>query len=109
MNSSGDVSDEEIKNYIEANRSVAEKAKTSDEMRDFNRVYKENGGGVLGFIKGVVESPTIVPAIFVSSMASQLGAVTKSEEVALAAAAGAGTGAAVGSVVPGIGDRKSVV
>ena len=103
MNSSGDVSDEEIKNYIEANRSVAEKAKTSDEMRDFNRVYKENGGGVLGFIKGVVESPTIVPAIFVSSMASQLGAVTKSEEVALAAAAGAGTGAAVGSVVPGIG------
>jgi hypothetical protein len=103
MNSSGDVSDEEIKNYIEANISVAEKAKTSDEMRDFNRVYKENGGGVLGFIKGVVESPTIVPAIFVSSMASQLGAVTKSEEVALAAAAGAGTGAAVGSVVPGIG------
>ena len=103
MNSSGDVSDEEIKNYIEANRSVAEKAKTSDEMRDFNRVYKENGGGVLGFIKGIVESPTVVPAIFVSSMASQLGAVTKSEEVALAAAAGAGTGAAVGSVVPGIG------
>ncbi len=103
MNSSGDVSDEEIKKYIEANRSVAEKAKTSDEMRDFNRVYKENGGGVLGFIKGVVESPTIVPAIFVSSMASQLGAFTKSEEVALAAAAGAGTGAAVGSVVPGIG------
>eukprot|EP01046_Picozoa_sp_COSAG06_P013155 COSAG06_NODE_791_length_12277_cov_3.863607_2_plen_2523_part_00 len=103
MNSSGDVSDEEIKNYIEANRSVAEKAKTSDEMRDFNKVYKENGGGVLGFIKGVVESPTIVPAIFVSSMASQLGAVTKSEEVALAAAAGAGTGAAVGSIVPGIG------
>ena len=88
MNSSGDVSDEEIKNYIEANRSVAEKAKTSDEMRDFNRVYKENGGGVLGFIKGVVESPTIVPAIFVSSMASQLGAATKSEEVALGAGAG---------------------
>ena len=103
MNSKGDVSDEEILKYIEANKSIAERAKTSDEMRSFNEIYEQNGGGVLGFIKGVVENPTVVPAIFVSSMASQLGAVLKSEEVAAAAAAGAGVGAAAGSIIPGIG------
>jgi hypothetical protein len=37
----------------------------SDEMKDFNRVYDENGGGAFGFLMGVIESPTVLPSLFV--------------------------------------------
>jgi len=47
-----DTPDEDIVNWIEANKKVASENMQSDEMRDFNRIYEENGSGVFGFIKG---------------------------------------------------------
>ena len=103
MNNGSNTSDEEVLNYINANKEIAKEAKVSDEMRNFLKIYEENGSGVWGFIKGTIKNPSILPSLFISSMASQVGAATKSEEVALAAGVGAGGGAAVGSVVPVIG------
>ena len=97
-----DTSDEDIVKWIEANKKVASKNMQSDEMRDFNRIYEENGSGIFGFIKGVASNPSVMPSLLVSSMATQLGSL-RSEEVAGATALGAGTGAATGSVVPIVG------
>ena len=95
-------SDEDITKWIEANKKVASENMQSDEMRDFNKIYKENGSGVFGFIKGVVNNPSIMPSLLVSSLLTQIGSF-QSEEVALAAATGAGTGAIAGTVLPGAG------
>ena len=39
------ATDEEVLKFVEANRKIAEKDMQSDEMKDFNRVYEEAGGG----------------------------------------------------------------
>ena len=95
-------SDEDIITWIEANKKIAAENMQSDEMRDFNKIYEENGSGVFGFIKGVANNPSIMPSLLVSSIATQIGSL-RSEEVALSAAAAAGTGAVAGSIIPGAG------
>jgi hypothetical protein len=97
-----DTSDEDIVNWIEANKKVASKNMQSDEMRDFNRTYEENGSGIFGFIKGVASNPSVMPSLLVSSIATQLGSL-RSEEVAGAAALGAGTGAGLGAAAGTLG------
>ena len=101
-------SDEDITKWIETNKKVASENMQSDEMRDFNKIYEENGSGVFGFIKGVVNNPSIMPSLLVSSLATQIGSL-QSEEVALTAAAGAGIGAAVGSVIPVAGTAAGAI
>ena len=98
MTAGADASAEEVYEYIQKNKEIAEKSMESDEMKDYNKVYDENGGGAFGFLMGVIESPTVLPSLFVSSMATQVASL-QSDEVATAAVVGAG----VGSVVPGIG------
>ena len=94
--------DIDIINWINKNKEIASETIQSDEMRDFNKTYKENGSGVFGFIKGVANNPSILPSLLASSIATQVGSL-RSEEVALAAGAGAATGAATGAAVGAIG------
>ena len=95
MSGGKDSSEENILEFVKANQKIAKESMESDEMKDFNRVFDENDGGAFGFLMGVLESPSILPSLFVSSMATQVGSL-RSKEVAGAAAAGAGTGAALG-------------
>ena len=95
MSGGKDSSEENILEFVEANKKIARESMESDEMKDFNRVFDESGGGAFGFLMGVMESPSILPSLFVSSMATQIGSL-RSKEVVGATAAGAGTGAALG-------------
>ena len=80
----GNISDEDIQAYLDANKEASSQMQ-SDEMRSFNKIYTENGKGVYGFLKGVVENPTILPTLLVSSVATQAGSL-RSDEVRTAAA-----------------------
>jgi len=95
FNQGVDASDETILKAIEANRK-AMGAGMSDEMRDFSKIYEEEGKGVWGFIKGVINNPTIIPQVFTSSMTTLIGSALDSDEVAKTAIAGAGAGATAG-------------
>ena len=86
-----DASDEDIQDFIAAQKRMQD-AGESDEMRDFQKIYQADGGGVLGFIKGVVANPTVIPQLFVSSVSAMI-----TPAVLAGAAAGAGAGAAAGS------------
>jgi len=100
FNQGVDASDETILKAIEANRK-AMGAGMSDEMRDFSRIYEEEGKGVWGFIKGVINNPTIIPQVFTSSMATLAGSFFDAPEVAGTAIASAGTGALAGGAIAG--------
>ena len=71
----------------------------SDEMRDFSRIYEEEGKGIWGFIKGVINNPTIIPQVFTSSMTTLIGSALDSDEVAKTAIAGAGAGSETESAI----------
>lgn len=96
FNQGVDADDETILEFIKANKK-AQGTKMSDEMRDFSRIYEEEGKGVWGFIKGVLNNPSVIPQVFVSSMATLAGSAFDSDEVAKTAIAGAGTGAGIGA------------
>ena len=85
------VSNKQIQEFINAQKRMQEQG-PSDEMQDFNKVYKKNGGGWLGFLKGVWKNPSVVPALFVSSVSAMANPTV---------AAGAGTGAGVGGLAGG--------
>ena len=86
-----DASDEDIQDFIAAQKRMQD-AGESDEMRDFQKIYQKDGGGVLGFIKGVAANPTVIPQLFVSSVSAML-----TPAVLTGAATGAGAGAVAGS------------
>lgn len=87
--SGSDTSEEDIQKYITAVENM-EGYGMSDEMKDFNRIYERNGGGIWGFVSGVAQNPTVISQLFVSSVASMVNA-----DVIAGAAAGGATGAAV--------------
>lgn len=91
-----EADDETILNFIKANKEANENIMQSDEMREFNKIYEEEGGGWWGFIKGAALNPTVLTQELVSSIAMQIGAL-KSDEVATAATAGLGVGALAGA------------
>ena len=86
-----DVSDEDIQDFIAAQERMQASGE-SDEMRDFQKIYQADGGGILGFIKGVAANPTVVPQLFVSSVSAML-----TPAVLAGTSAGAGAGALAGS------------
>ena len=93
-----ELTDESIQKYIGA----VEYAKNQDvtnEMKDFQRIYEEEGESLAGFFKGVAANPSILPQMLVSSFGTLGGSLFDSEEVAGSALAGA----AVGSQIPIIG------
>ena len=97
-----ETSDEQIIKWIETNKNIAKNTEQSDEMQSFNKIYEENGGSWLGFVKGVAQNPSILPAMLVSSMATQIGSL-QSEEVLAAGTAAGITGATGGAFIGVIG------
>jgi len=90
-----DTSEEDVQKYIAAVKNMDNYA-MSDEMKSFNRIYKQNGGGVLGFMFGVAANPTVIGQLFVSSVASMVNPDVVGGAAALGAA-----GAGVGSLAAG--------
>ena len=93
--SGSDTSEEDVQKYIAAVQRMDNYA-MSDEMKSFNRIYEANGGGLMGFILGVGENPTVLGQLFVSSVASMINA-----DVLAGAAATGAAGAGVGSLAAG--------
>ena len=69
MMKGGDASEEDVMDFIQAYKRMQQSG-PSDEMNSFNKIYQDNGGGVLGFIKGVASNPTVVPQLFTSSVSA---------------------------------------
>jgi len=108
LNSGAESSDQEILRFIETQSKISENSSQSDEMKSFDKAYDEEGGGFFGFIAGVIESPTVLPSLLVSSLSTQVGSL-RSDEVVTATAVGAGGGAVIGSVVPVIGTATGAI
>ncbi len=83
------ISEEDLKEYVRVVEEM-DNIGMSDEMRSFNKIYEESGGGILGFVKGVAFNPSVINQLFISSIASMVNPTV---------AAGAGTGAVVGGGV----------
>lgn len=92
-----DASPEDIAEFIQSQQELQSLGET-DEMRSFNQIYEDAGGGVLGFLKGLAYNP---------SVATQLAAQTITQMVNPASAAAAGTvvagGAGIGALAGGVG------
>ena len=97
------ASDEEVTRWIEGQQKQAKLNSQSYEMKEFDRIYEEAGGGAWGFLKGVAYNPSTLSTMLASSMASQYSSIVNSEEVAAAALAGGATGAAAGTAGLGFG------
>ncbi len=99
------MSEEAIQDYINAVK-ASERSGMSDEMKSFNNIYENNGGGVLGFIKGVGMNPSVLPQLLISSFASMANptvAAGAGVGAGIGAATGAGIGAAAGSIGTPVG------
>ena len=99
MTSGADATDEEIQEFLLAVQEM-NNTPVSDEMKDFDRIYEDQGGGVWGFIAGLVASPTVIPQLFISSVSAMFNP---------ASAGAAVVGGAVGSAVPVIGTMAGAI
>ena len=69
------ISDEDLQDYISAVNNM-ESFGPSEEMQDFTKIYEDEGKGLFGFLKGVINNPTVLPQLFTSSVASMLTCVS---------------------------------
>jgi len=69
---------------------------SSDEMKEFQKIYEEGGKGILGFVKGIYRNLSVIPQLFTSSVAAMINPAVASGAGA-GALAGAATGAALGA------------
>ena len=90
------ISPEELQNYIAAVKK-SENVNVSDEMKSFQKIYDENGGGFLGFMLGFGRNLSIAPELLIDAMASMLNPGSLAASGA-GAAVGAGAGAALTSI-----------
>jgi hypothetical protein len=100
-----DISEQDLKDFVEVQKEL-QKYGPSDEMREYERIKEEAGGGVWGFMKGMVQTRgQVIPQVIVSSMASLASTLIDSDEARKAAGATAAAGAAAGTAIPipGIG------
>jgi len=102
------ISDEDLEAYINA-VSRMDKSQKTNEQYLFQKAVEENGGGFFGGMKALYENPGYLPQLIVTSGATMLGSLIDSEEVAGFTAAGAGIGAASGSVIPLYGTATGAV
>jgi len=82
-----DISTEDLNEYIAAVKNM-DSYGASDEMKDFDRIYRQSGGGWGGFAKGLGNNLSVAPQLLASSIAAMINPTT---------ALGAGTGAALGA------------
>tara|TARA_B100001057_G_scaffold447100_1_gene486316 strand:+ start:2608 stop:9120 length:6513 start_codon:yes stop_codon:yes gene_type:complete len=92
------ATEKEVIDWIDGQKKVAQQNIQSAEMREFDRIYEEAGGGMWGFLKGAAYNPSILSTTLLSSIASQYSSIKNSEEVAVAATAGAIAGSAFSPV-----------
>ena len=97
------ISEADLQEYIQVVKQM-DRLPMSDEMRDFNMRYKESGGGILGFMKGVIMNPSVISQLFISSIASMINPA-----VAAGAGAGAATGAGVGAAAGSVGGPLAAI
>lgn len=97
------AAEKEVVDWIDGQKKVAQQNIQSAEMREFDRIYEEAGGGMWGFLKGAAYNPSILSTTLLSSIASQYSSIKNSEEVAAAATAGAIAGSAFSPVGTFIG------
>ena len=93
--SGGKPTDEMALNWLKETKISQQSMETSDEMRDFAKVYEAEGKGFWGFVKGVYKNPDVLPGLLASSLATQIGSIVNSDEVAGSAAGGGLTGGAL--------------
>ena len=86
-----DTSEEDIQEYMAAVQEM-DSFTESDEMKDFSRIYEQEGGGIYGFGAGIFNNPSVITQLFTSSVASMINPT-----VLAGAGAGAAAGAAIGS------------
>ena len=101
--------DEQIQDFIIANERMKQFGE-SDEMIAFSEAHEAAGGGIGGFIMGLIAAPTVVTEIFVSSVGAMATEAPVSKALATfsaimgtAAAVGAAGGAGVGAAAGGVG------
>ena len=93
-----DVDQEDLEDYIAAVQKM-ESFQPSDEMKEFDEIYRKEGGGLMGFIKGVGKTRLqVIPQIFTSSMFAMLNKGSLA-----AGATGAATGGLATAPLGGIG------
>jgi len=97
MMKGGSASEEDVMDFIQSYRRMQQSG-PSDEMNSFNKIYQGNGGGILGFIKGVASNPTVIPQLFTSSVSAMINPT-----VLGAAAAGGAAGTLAGGPIGTIG------
>ncbi|MDA9247096.1 hypothetical protein N9P25_02090 [Flavobacteriaceae bacterium] len=90
------ISDEDLAQYLAAVKQ-SENVAVSDEMKSFQKIYDDNGGGILGFVLGFGSNLSIAPELLIDSLASMINPAS-----AAAAGAGAATGAATGAALTAI-------
>jgi hypothetical protein len=107
MRKGPNATDADIMQFIEAYNRMLESG-VSDEMEDFNKIYEESGGGLVGFWNGFKSNPSVFPQLFVSSASAMFNPASL---VAGVAAAGPGFLAAGpgGALVFGIGGVSSAL
>ena len=92
-----DISEEDLQEYL-ARVKEMEGGTTSNEMKEFNQIYDDAGGGTWGFVKAIASRPQAAAETMVSSLVAMANPASLAG-AGVTAAAGAGAG----SVLPGIG------
>ena len=100
------VTDQDVQEYIAAAQRL-QQAGVSDEMKSFNQIYENNGGGLWGFIKGVASNPTVVPQLFTTSVTAMLNPASLAA-AGTTTAGFAGVGALGGLAGAGVGAVTSI-
>ncbi len=90
------ITDAELQEYIAAVKK-SEGVVQSDEMKSFQKIYEQNGGGFLGFMLGFGANLSIAPELLIDSFSSMLNPAS-----AAAAGVGASTGAAAGATLTAV-------
>ena len=99
----GSYADEEdILSFLEANKE-AQKLGSSQEMMDYQKTYEENGKGFTGVVLGLIENPTVVPELILSSMSAMVFNRDALATGATILGGGAAYGGAVGAAAGGVG------
>ena len=100
-----DASPEDIAEFIKSQQELQSLGET-DEMRSFNKIYEEAGGGVLGFLKGLAYNPSIatqLAAQTITQMVNPASIAAGGSVIAGGATLGGTTGSIGGPVGGGVG------